>query len=78
MAATSHIGGHETAGNVVAYGAGHPCDGDWFGGLHAGGAVEFLQGLRAMEVGAAVGGNAGATPLGLTLQGCVGMRQSHV
>ncbi|KAL6768343.1 hypothetical protein ACKKBF_B38765 [Auxenochlorella protothecoides x Auxenochlorella symbiontica] len=51
VAATSHIGGHETAGNVVAYGAGHPCDGDWFGGLHAGGAVEFLQGLRAMEVG---------------------------
>lgn len=51
VCATSHIGGHEFAGNLVAYGAGHPCDGDWFGGLHAAVAAEFFRGLRMMEVG---------------------------
>lgn len=42
--------GHKYAGNVVVYGAMHPCDGDWFGGLHAGNADEFLTALCGVEV----------------------------
>ena len=48
--ATSHVGGHKYAGNVVAYGAVHPCDGDWFGGVNAGNAAAFLEALLGMEV----------------------------
>lgn len=48
--ATSHIGGHKYAGNVVCYGAVHPCDGDWFGGVNAGNAESFLDALLAVEV----------------------------
>lgn len=50
MLATSHIGGHKFAGNVIAYGAMHPCDGDWFGGVNAGNAGAFLDALLAVEV----------------------------
>ncbi|EFN58489.1 hypothetical protein CHLNCDRAFT_140518 [Chlorella variabilis] len=49
--ATSHIGGHKYAGNVVCYGAVHPCDGDWFGGVNAGNAESFLDALLAVELG---------------------------
>ena len=48
--ATSHIGGHKYAGNVVCYGAVHPCDGDWFGGVSAANAADFLDALLAVEV----------------------------
>lgn len=51
VAATSHIGGHEFAGNVVCYGPAHPCDGDWFGGLDAARADAFAEAFLAMEVG---------------------------
>ncbi len=48
--ATSHIGGHKYAGNVIAYSAMHPCDGDWFGGVNAGNAAAFLDALLDVEV----------------------------
>jgi hypothetical protein len=48
--ATSHVGGHKYAGNVVCYGAAHPCDGDWFGGLTAEHAEAFLDALLNVEV----------------------------
>ena len=38
------------AGNVLVFGAMHPCDGDWFGGVNAGNAKEFLEALRTAEV----------------------------
>lgn len=57
--ATSHIGGHKYAGNVVSYGAVHPCDGDWFGGVNAGNAAEFLDALLGVEVRRACGGRQG-------------------
>jgi len=38
------------AGNVLVFGAIHPCDGDWFGGLSADNAAEFLEGLVNVEV----------------------------
>ena len=38
------------AGNVLVYGAMHPCDGDWFGGVNAGNAKKFLEALRTAEV----------------------------
>ncbi|KAI7837322.1 hypothetical protein COHA_008837 [Chlorella ohadii] len=49
--ATSHIGGHKYAGNVIAYSAMHPCDGDWFGGVNAGNAAAFLDALLDVELG---------------------------
>ena len=39
------------AGNVLVYSSGEPCDGDWFGGLHAGNAEAFLDALLAAKVG---------------------------
>lgn len=52
--ATSHIGGHKYAGNVIAYSAMHPCDGDWFGGVNASNAAEFLDALLGVEVSLAL------------------------
>ena len=52
---TSHVGGHKYAGNVLCYGAVHPCDGDWFGGLDASRADEFVDALIMIEVGAGRG-----------------------
>lgn len=49
--ATSHVGGHKYAGNVLVYGGMHPSDGDWFGGLHAEHAEVFLDALLGIEVG---------------------------
>ena len=46
----SHLGGSEYAGNVVAYGASSPCDGDWFGGVSERGARRFLNAVAYMEV----------------------------
>ena len=37
------------AGNVVVYGACHPADGDWFGGINVANAEEFLEALASME-----------------------------
>ena len=48
---TSHVGGHKYAGNVLVYGSRHPCDGDWFGGLHAGNAGAFLEAMLGAEMG---------------------------
>lgn len=42
---TSHVGGHQYAGNVLVYGAAHPTDGDWFGLLDTHQAEEFLDAL---------------------------------
>lgn len=42
--------GHKYAGNVVVYGAMHPCDGDVFGGVSAAGAAAFLDALMGVEV----------------------------
>ncbi len=39
------------AGNVLVYGAMHPCDGDWFGGVNADNAEVFLEGIANIEVG---------------------------
>lgn len=47
----SHLGGSEYAGNVVVYGTGSPCDGDWFGGVNERGARRFLHAVSYMEVG---------------------------
>ena len=49
--ASSHTGGHKYAGNVVVYGAMHPADGDWYGGLAAESADDFLSALLEVEVG---------------------------
>ena len=49
--ATSHIGGHKYAGNVLVYGRMHPSDGDWYGGLHAEHAESFLDALLGVEIG---------------------------
>ena len=35
---------------MLVYGAMHPCDGDWFGGLSAENAEEFLDALEHMDV----------------------------
>lgn len=43
----SHVGGHVQAGNVIAWGAGWPVDGDWFGGVHADNAGEWLDAVLA-------------------------------
>jgi hypothetical protein len=37
------------AGNLIVYGAWHPADGDWFGGLNASNAEEFLEAFASME-----------------------------
>lgn len=47
---TSHIGGHKYAGNVLCYGAEHPCDGDWFGGVNSGNAEAFMEAILGIEV----------------------------
>ncbi|GAB4814304.1 hypothetical protein N2152v2_001350 [Parachlorella kessleri] len=55
---TSHIGGHvvsgsllpQYAGNVLVYGGASPCNGDWFGGVNADNAEEFLQALLETKV----------------------------
>ena len=39
------------AGNVIVYGQMSPCDGDWFGGVTAANAEQFLRSLVEMEVG---------------------------
>lgn len=49
---TSHVGGHKYAGNVLVYGASHPADGDWFGGLNASNAGQFLDAMLDIDVGA--------------------------
>jgi len=41
----SHIGGHKYAGNVLVHGLFSPYDGDWFGGLRAEDAGQFLNSL---------------------------------
>lgn len=43
------------AGNVLVYGAMHPSDGDWFGGLNADNAEQFLDALVNIEVGGGEG-----------------------
>ncbi|KAI3436795.1 hypothetical protein D9Q98_006206 [Chlorella vulgaris] len=48
---TSHIGGHKYAGNVLCYGAEHPCDGDWFGGVNSGNAEAFMEAILGIELG---------------------------
>lgn len=47
---SSHVGGHQYAGNVIAYGARQPSAGTWFGGLSAEAAPEFLAALRALPL----------------------------
>lgn len=50
---TSHVGGHVYAGNVLVYsprGGLSAHSGDWYGGLHAGNAAEFLDALRRSQV----------------------------
>lgn len=47
----SHIGGHKYAGNVIVYCARHPSDGDWYGGLQAEHASDFIDALITMELG---------------------------
>ncbi len=48
---THPLPGHKYAGNVVVYGAMHPCDGDVFGGVTAACADAFLDALMGVEVG---------------------------
>lgn len=60
--------GHKYAGNVVAYGAMHPCDGDVFGGLTAASAGAFLDALMEVEVGGA----------GRCARTCTGKRRERV
>ena len=72
---TSHIGGHKYAGNVVAYGAVHPCDGDWFGGINAGNAQAFLDALLGVEMG--VDGGAEAPELRPFWRGRMGLSKEE-
>ena len=72
---TSHIGGHKYAGNVVVYGAVHPCDGDWFGGINAGNAQAFLDALLSVEMG--VDGGAEAPELRPFWRGRMGLSKEE-
>jgi hypothetical protein len=72
---TSHIGGHKYAGNVVVYGAVHPCDGDWFGGINAGNAPAFLDALLGVEMG--VDGGAEALELRPFWRGRMGLSKEE-
>ena len=47
---SSHIGGHQYAGNVIAYGSRQPSAGTWFGGLSAESATEFYQVLTSLPL----------------------------
>ncbi len=47
---SSHIGGHQYAGNVIVYGTKQPCAGTWFGGLSADQVPEFLTALKALPL----------------------------
>lgn len=47
---SSHIGGHQYAGNVVVYGTHQPSAGTWFGGLSADQVPEFLAALKALPL----------------------------
>ncbi|KAL4424972.1 hypothetical protein ABPG77_002857 [Micractinium sp. CCAP 211/92] len=68
---TSHIGGHKYAGNVVVYGAMHPCDGDVFGGVTAACADAFLDAFMGVELG--VDGGAGDPALRPFWRGRMGL-----
>lgn len=47
---SSHIGGHQYAGNVISYGNKQPSAGTWFGGLSVGNAEEFYTALTALPL----------------------------
>lgn len=47
---SSHIGGHQYAGNVIVYGSRQPSAGTWFGGLSAETASDFYQALTALPL----------------------------
>jgi hypothetical protein len=47
---SSHIGGHQYAGNVIVYGTKQPSAGTWFGGLSADQVDEFLAVLKALPL----------------------------
>lgn len=45
---SSHVGGHVYAGNVLVYGG--ACSGDWFGGVNANNAADFLASVLGAKV----------------------------
>lgn len=45
---SSHVGGHVHAGNVLVYGG--ACNGDWFGGVNANNAADFLASVLGAKV----------------------------
>jgi hypothetical protein len=47
---SSHVGGHQYAGNVIVYGTKQPSAGTWFGGLSAAEVPEFLTALKALPL----------------------------
>jgi hypothetical protein len=47
---SSHIGGHQYAGNVVVYGSKQPSAGTWFGGLSAEQVPDFITALKALPL----------------------------
>lgn len=48
---SSHVGGHQYAGNVIVYGRDHPASCDWFGGVCEPTAAEFWGALCALDTG---------------------------
>jgi hypothetical protein len=73
--ATSHVGGHAYAANVLVYGARFPSDGDWFGGVHEDNAEEFLDALLGVEIG--VDGGAGDKRLRQWWRGRLGLTKEQ-
>ena len=47
---SSHVGGHQYAGNVISYGSKQPSAGTWFGGLSDESAAEFYAALTSLDI----------------------------
>jgi len=45
---SSHVGGHQYAGNVILYHKEHSCNGNWFGGLTDASVEEFWEAVSSL------------------------------
>jgi len=79
IVASSHVGGHKYAANVLVYGLIGPTGGHWFGGLEEGDGEEFLTELNKVIMVEDGGKEATVESSGLRKwwRGCVGLSKDE-